>query len=109
MKMATAQNIAQKSIKILIKCQKCNSINNLVRHHFDYNKPEEVIILCEKCHKKWHKNNKSLNREELIKLMISFVGKKAELHTQLKKWCEESDRTMNGRIIELIEQSLKNK
>ena len=42
-------------------------------------------------------------------LIIKFKGDKAELHTQLKKWCKASDRTMNGRVIELIEQSLKNK
>lgn len=42
-------------------------------------------------------------------LMISFVGNKQGLHEQLKKWCKEKDRTMNGRVLELIEQSLKNK
>ncbi len=41
------------------------------------------------------------------KLMISFVGNKVELREQLKKWCKEADRTMNGRVIELIEKSLK--
>ena len=40
-------------------------------------------------------------------LMISFKGNKAELHEQLKKWCKDADRTMNGRILELIELSLK--
>lgn len=35
--------------------------------------------------------------------IISFKGNKAELHNQLKKWTKKSDRTMNGTILELIE------
>lgn len=42
------------------------------------------------------------------KFILRFNGNKAELHEQLKKWCKEADRTMNGRVLELIEQSLKN-
>jgi hypothetical protein len=41
-------------------------------------------------------------------LIVSFKGNKAELHKQLKDWCKKSDRTMNGRILELIAESLKN-
>lgn len=41
------------------------------------------------------------------KLLISFKGNKVELHEQLKTWCKEADRTMNGIIIELITNHLK--
>lgn len=37
----------------LDKCCSCGIINtgkNLDKHHFDYNKPLEYIILCKKCH-----------------------------------------------------------
>ena len=40
-------------------------------------------------------------------LILSFKGNKQELHTQLKKWCKEADRTMNGTVLELIEKHLK--
>ena len=41
------------------------------------------------------------------KFMLRFVGKKADLHDQLKRWCEENGRTMNGTILELIQNHLK--
>lgn len=42
--------------KIIINrcCEHCGSIKNLHRHHEDYSKPLEVIILCQKCHVKLH-------------------------------------------------------
>lgn len=43
----------------------------------------------------------------MSKLQINFKGKKEEIHQELKKWCKESDRTMNGTIIELITNHLK--
>lgn len=35
-------------------CQQCGSTSNLNRHHPDYSKPYEVIILCSKCHNRLH-------------------------------------------------------
>lgn len=45
------------------KCQNCGSQYKLNRHHPDYNKPLEVILLCARCHYYWHKNNKPIERE----------------------------------------------
>jgi len=39
--------------------------------------------------------------------MLKFKGNKEELHAQLKAWCEEADRTMNGTVMELIKNHLK--
>lgn len=40
-------------------------------------------------------------------LMLKFKGDKEELRNQLKAWCAISGKTMNGTIIELIEQLLE--
>ena len=45
---------------------------------------------------------------EVKQLILRFSGTNAELHKQLKKWCVEADKTMNGTVIELIKKHLKN-
>ena len=40
-------------------------------------------------------------------LIIRFTGSKIKLHKQLKIWCAEIDKSMNGTVIELIEKRLK--
>lgn len=42
---------------ILQPCSVCKSIKSIHGHHNDYNKPEEIIWLCVKHHREWHKNN----------------------------------------------------
>ena len=44
---------------------------------------------------------------EVNKLIITFTGNKAQLHTQLKKWSEENGKSMNGLVIDLISKHLK--
>src|SRR5690606_15525094 len=39
-----------KALSLTGYCYFCKSISNLVRHHTDYSKPLEVIILCKSCH-----------------------------------------------------------
>lgn len=41
-------------------CEKCGA-KKVHAHHCDYAKPLEVIWLCPKHHKEWHKNNVPLN------------------------------------------------
>lgn len=36
-------------------CTFCGSDKNIRGHHFDYDKPGEVIWVCQKCHSKIHK------------------------------------------------------
>lgn len=37
------------------KCDICGGTNNLNRHHWDYNQPKKINILCEFCHITQHK------------------------------------------------------
>lgn len=91
----------------LKECVLCKSKKNLVRHHLDYYNPQLIMIMCRKCHANWHKNSKALNRDDEKYLMLKFSGNKEELHQQLKVWCAESKKTMNGTIIELIQLLVK--
>ena len=38
-------------------CQKCGSAEKIEAHHCDYNKPLEIMWLCCKHHKEWHRQN----------------------------------------------------
>jgi hypothetical protein len=70
-----AHNILEYAIKKGIvkakkRCEHCKEIKTFKdgrtgvhAHHPDYNKPLEVIYLCQKCHHAWHKNNKAIPYE----------------------------------------------
>lgn len=69
-----AQNIVEKAIQKGIvrrspSCEKCGYAGTfkdgrtaIQAHHPDYNKPLEVMWLCQKCHHDWHKNFKATER-----------------------------------------------
>jgi len=70
-----AQNVLEQAIEdgIVIrqtKCQKCgyegtfsDGRTAIQAHHCDYNKPLDVMWLCQKCHHEWHKNNVAVERK----------------------------------------------
>ena len=37
-------------------CSNCGTKTKIVGHHFDYNKPINVVWLCQSCHVKLHRN-----------------------------------------------------
>ena len=41
------------------------------------------------------------------KTILRFTGTKYKLHKKLKKWCVEAEQTMNGTVINLIENHLE--
>ena len=51
---------------VVDKCAVCGSKNQLEMHHFDYNKPKNVIILCYACHKKVHRKYNPIDIQEMI-------------------------------------------
>lgn len=50
---------AKKMVKYvkITECSNCHFKKNLHRHHPDYTKPLEIVVLCDKCHYEWHRNN----------------------------------------------------
>lgn len=49
-----AREKAKSNIKVKGLCENCNINLAVDRHHKDYNKPLEVILLCKKCHRAIH-------------------------------------------------------
>lgn len=74
-----AQNMVEYAVRIgrLIRpdaCEQCGKNGTfkdgrtaIQAHHSDYNKPLEVIWLCQKCHHEWHKCNSSIGKEVMPK------------------------------------------
>ena len=46
-------------------CESCNDATVLHGHHCDYNKPMDVMWLCDPCHKQWHRDNTPIYCDEL--------------------------------------------
>ena len=56
----TAVNNAKRDGKLIKQpCEICGA-NYVHAHHCDYNKPLDVLWLCPKHHKEWHKNNEPI-------------------------------------------------
>lgn len=80
----TADDHAQNMVEYAIRkgiierkthCEQCGNTGKfkdgrtkIQAHHSDYNKPLEIIWLCQKCHYEWHKNNNPKKKEVLQEL-----------------------------------------
>lgn len=70
-----SQNLLEEAIergivKRKVQCEKCQNTpifkdgrTGIQAHHCDYNKPLDVMWLCQKCHHEWHKKNRAIPKE----------------------------------------------
>lgn len=71
-----AQNIVEYALRIGVltrpeDCSECKGTpepfadgrSAIQAHHIDYNKPLEVMWLCQPCHHEWHKNHRAKPKE----------------------------------------------
>jgi len=70
------QNVTKRALgKNILKrpdsCETCGASapfkdgrTSIQSHHIDYNKPLEVMWLCQKCHHEWHRNHKAIPYQE---------------------------------------------
>lgn len=55
-KKAAIWKAAQRAVQGVTKCERCGAVSKVLqRHHPDYSKPTEVIVLCPRCHAAAHK------------------------------------------------------
>ncbi len=52
------------------RCSDCGSRNWLNRHHEDYSRPTDVILLCAKCHNHRHRQSGEIPKVELSNCQI---------------------------------------
>ena len=81
-----AQNLTEEAIEKGVitqkPCENCGHAgtmkdgrSDVQAHHPDYNKPLDVIWLCQKCHHEWHKHHKAIQRrEEVMPSEVSAIS-----------------------------------
>ena len=90
----TARKAAQRAVPVMEKCEMCGSTGvKLNRHHTDYSKPTEVMVLCTKCHAKVH-----LKPPVTAKCVVCGKEFVARWHRKTAKICSQECLAEYGRI-----------
>lgn len=78
------KNFRNETLKKRNKCEKCNSKENLCLHHLTYERlghetQEDIMVLCNDCHKKIHSERKTPkrragNQKTYVKLYLTKLS-----------------------------------
>lgn len=80
-----SQNLLEEAVErgIVVRKHQCEECGDtgvfedgrtaIQAHHPDYNKPLEVMWLCQPCHYEWHKKQKAIEREEVMPSEVSTI------------------------------------
>jgi len=66
-----AHMAARRKVKQVTACCICGFTESLVRHHPDYSKPKDVIVLCKSCHAKVHLKKLTISLDGTVHLVDS--------------------------------------
>lgn len=85
---------------IRLPCEKCGEKEGIHAHHPDYSKPLDVLWLCPKHHKEWHKKNGYPVGKSMYKaLMVS-----KETHYKITTGAIKAEMTVTEYIKSLIKK-----
>jgi len=87
-------NIRLDILTIRKSCEKCGSKKKLQVHHKHYKnifkeEPEDLELLCDKCHKNEHKNNLKTKKQKKQKRSLAqkVKDKLKQNKKRHKRWC----------------------
>lgn len=84
-------------------CTSCKTGQPVEAHHPDYNKPLNVMWLCRKCHRQWHK--KHGYQKKVGNTVVIFLN--YEKSEYLEKISKKNHRTKSGHVRWLIDNEIK--
>lgn len=88
-------------------CFFCGAAKNLVRHHSDYNKALDVVILCTRCHSKLHQLIKELEAKKDFFLQYGTALTKEQQDIEWQKKQTWSIEAAKKRLFEKYRTAIK--
>ena len=89
---------SQRMLPVLDACEFCGSTENLERHHYDYSDPGLFHVLCRKCHRKWHSDERRPSRMKNCAICgTEFLPSHSKKHKTCSKKCLSEIGRRNAR------------